>query len=155
MNRVNPNGVPGAFTDESEDLIAELARIVARDAHASRQDIKPEPPKAPPPMPQAPAPRAKAAPATTNPDEILTEGFRAASEPKLQAPQHGPMPAASANVRPLRPADLGLVSDGNSRTGQPQPAARGSAELLDFDFLSGVTRQPPPPQPAPKPTPKT
>ncbi len=148
MNRVNPNGVPGTITDESEDLIAELARIVARDAHASRQDIKPEPPKAAAPMPQAPAPRPKAAPATNNPNDILAEGFRAASEPKLQAPQPTApqVQAPSANVRPLRPADLGLVVDTHSRPTQPQPATRGSAELLDFDFLSGVTRQPPPPQ---------
>lgn len=119
MNAANPDSASEAISDESDDLIAELARIVARDAHAGRQDLEPKM-RQPPPIPAAPARAATqetpAQPPTRNPEEILTEGFRAIAEPPMPTPDHAAppgsgaeAPGSGATLPPLRPADLGLT----------------------------------------------
>lgn len=160
MNAANPDSASEAISDESDDLIAELARIVARDAHAGRQDLQPEP-RQPPPMPSAPARPAAPGPdpdaPAKDPEEILSEGFRALAEPPLATPDHAATPEvepspAGLSLPPLRPADLGLAG------AEPAPRAEDTkpeAGLQEQGAISEPASPPPaaPEQPAPPVTP--
>ncbi|WP_375452059.1 SPOR domain-containing protein [uncultured Devosia sp.] len=125
-------------SNPSDDLIAELSRLMAQDAQGSRQDA---------PMPTAPAPEMTNS--QVSPFAVRIPGTAPSMPEAVQAPRVDVAPEAAAVPQRQEPSFAAPVA--------PEPVPVETAADPDeptpfsFDFDFGKPRQQPAPEPVPQP----